>query len=78
MHRAALAGFVPRRVVQRLTPAQAAERRLPPALAGMLAAGLGNARLCLHRDDLQPARRDAGTRWEQQLSGARHHARTTE
>jgi uncharacterized protein YyaL (SSP411 family) len=41
MHRAALAGFAPRRVVQRLTPAQAAAERLPPALAGMLAAGAG-------------------------------------
>ncbi|HEY7482217.1 MAG TPA: thioredoxin domain-containing protein [Gemmatimonadales bacterium] len=41
MHRAALAGFAPRRVVQRLTPAQAAETTLPPALAGMLAAGSG-------------------------------------
>jgi uncharacterized protein len=41
MHGAALASFTPRRVVQRLTPAQAAERRLPPALAGMLAAGSG-------------------------------------
>jgi uncharacterized protein YyaL (SSP411 family) len=39
MHRAALAGFVPRRVVQRLTPAEAESRPLPPALAGMLAAG---------------------------------------
>jgi hypothetical protein len=39
MHRAALAGFAPRRVVQRLTPAQAAAGRLPPALAGMLTAG---------------------------------------
>jgi uncharacterized protein YyaL (SSP411 family) len=39
MHRAALAAFAPRRVIQRLTPAEAAERRLPPALAGMLAAG---------------------------------------
>jgi hypothetical protein len=41
MHRAALAGFAPRRVVQRLTPAQAAAGRLPPALAGMLTAGPG-------------------------------------
>jgi uncharacterized protein YyaL (SSP411 family) len=39
MHRAALAAFAPRRVIQRLTPAEAAARRLPPALAGMLAAG---------------------------------------
>jgi len=38
MHRAALAEFVPRRVVQRLTPEQAESRPLPPALAGMLAA----------------------------------------
>jgi uncharacterized protein YyaL (SSP411 family) len=41
MHRVALAGFAPRRVVQRLTPAQAKAERLPPALAGMLAAGAG-------------------------------------
>jgi uncharacterized protein YyaL (SSP411 family) len=41
MHRAALAGFLPRRVVQRLTPEQARERPLPPALAGMLAASPG-------------------------------------
>ena len=39
MHRAALSGFAPRRVVQRLTAAQAAAGKLPPALAGMLAAG---------------------------------------
>jgi uncharacterized protein YyaL (SSP411 family) len=41
MHQAALAGFAPRRVVQRLTPAQAAAGKLPPALAGMLTAGSG-------------------------------------
>jgi uncharacterized protein YyaL (SSP411 family) len=41
MHRAALAGFLPRRVVQRLTPGQARQRHLPPALAGMLAVGTG-------------------------------------
>ncbi len=41
MHRAALAGFAPRRVVQRLTPAEAAGRALPPALVGMLEAGAG-------------------------------------
>ena len=35
MHRRALAGFAPRRVVQRLTPEDAAvEGRLPPAIAG--------------------------------------------
>jgi uncharacterized protein YyaL (SSP411 family) len=41
MHRAALAGFAPRRVVQRLSPAEADPARLPPAMAGMLAAGGG-------------------------------------
>ena len=41
MHRAALAGFAPRRVVQRLTPADADPSRLPPALAGMLTVGSG-------------------------------------
>jgi uncharacterized protein len=39
MHRAALAGFIPRRVVQRVEPAGVASRRLPPALAGMINAG---------------------------------------
>ena len=42
MHAAALAAFVPRRVVQRLTPEEAGGAPLPPALAGMLAAaGIG-------------------------------------
>jgi hypothetical protein len=41
MQRVARAGFAPRRVVQRLTPAEATPARLPPALAGMLAAGSG-------------------------------------
>jgi uncharacterized protein YyaL (SSP411 family) len=39
MHEAALGGFVPRRVVQLLLPAEAASRPLPPALSGMIAAG---------------------------------------
>jgi uncharacterized protein YyaL (SSP411 family) len=39
LHRAALAGFLPRRVVQLIAPAEAAQRPLPPALRGMLAAG---------------------------------------
>jgi uncharacterized protein YyaL (SSP411 family) len=39
MHRAALAGFVPRRVVQLLDPAEAGTTPLPPALMGMVAAG---------------------------------------
>jgi uncharacterized protein YyaL (SSP411 family) len=41
MHRKALAAFVPRRTVQRLTPEEAGSRTLPPALAGMLAASGG-------------------------------------
>ena len=41
MHRAALLHFAPRRVVRRLTPAEAKAGRLPPAIAGMLAAGGG-------------------------------------
>ncbi len=41
MHRAALARFVPRRVVQRLTPAGAEAGRLPPAVEAMLAGGGG-------------------------------------
>ena len=42
MHRAALAAFVPRRVIHRLTPDEARTATLPPALAGMVAgAGTG-------------------------------------
>jgi hypothetical protein len=41
MHRAALARFAPRRLVQRLTPAEAEAGGLPAAIAGMLAAGTG-------------------------------------
>jgi uncharacterized protein len=39
MHLAALAGFVPRRAVQLLTPDAATGQGLPPALQGMLAVG---------------------------------------
>jgi uncharacterized protein YyaL (SSP411 family) len=39
MHRAALAGFVPRRVVQLVPPDTADQQRFPQALRGMLAAG---------------------------------------
>ena len=41
MHRAALAGFAPRRVVQRLTAEQAEAGALSPAIAGMLGSGTG-------------------------------------
>jgi uncharacterized protein YyaL (SSP411 family) len=39
MHADALATFVPRRVVRRLAPSETVSRALPPAMAGMLAAG---------------------------------------
>jgi uncharacterized protein len=39
MHRAALAGFLPRRVVQRLGASEAGEPALPPALKSMVSAG---------------------------------------
>jgi uncharacterized protein YyaL (SSP411 family) len=39
MHADALGTFVPRRVVRRITPKDAATHSLPPAMAGMVAAG---------------------------------------
>jgi uncharacterized protein len=39
MHQAALAGFVPRRVVQRLESTDIQNQSLPPALSGMVATG---------------------------------------
>ncbi len=39
MHHAALSGFIPRRVVQRLAPDGLASGSLPPALAGIMSAG---------------------------------------
>jgi uncharacterized protein len=41
MHAAALSGFLPRRVVQRLAPENASARSLPPALAAMMHTGPG-------------------------------------
>jgi hypothetical protein len=68
MHRTALAGFAPRRVVQRLTPAQAAAGRLPPALAAMLAAGSGaRGYACVGTSCRLPAATLG--EWEQQVSG---------
>ena len=67
MHRAALAGYAPRRLVQRLTPAQAAERKLPPALAGMLAASSGaRGYACVGTACSLPATTLAA--WEQELA----------
>jgi uncharacterized protein YyaL (SSP411 family) len=39
MHACALRAFIPRRVVRRIAPSQAAADTLPPAMAGMVAAG---------------------------------------
>jgi len=39
MHAAALAAFVPRRVVRRLSSSEAIDTTLPPAMAGMIATG---------------------------------------
>ena len=55
MHRAALAGFAPRRVVRRLAPAERGEPPLPPPLAGDGEVGPEAARLRLPRQSLQPA-----------------------
>jgi hypothetical protein len=67
MHRTALAGFAPRRVVQRLTPDQAVAGRLPAAVAGMLAAGAGTrGYACIGTScSLPAATLDA---WRRQLS----------
>jgi uncharacterized protein YyaL (SSP411 family) len=67
MHRAALAGFAPRRVVQRLTRGQAEAGRLPPALAGMLATGSGSrGYACVGTSCSLPAATLEG--WRQELS----------
>jgi hypothetical protein len=67
MHRAALAGFAPRRVVQRLTPAEAEAGRLPPAIEGMLAAGRGTrGYACVGTSCSLPA--TTADEWAQRLS----------
>jgi hypothetical protein len=57
MHRRALATFLPRRVVQRVTPEAAATIPLPAALRGMLAQGTG-AYACIGTACRLPARND--------------------
>ncbi|HEX2220707.1 MAG TPA: thioredoxin domain-containing protein [Gemmatimonadales bacterium] len=67
MHRAALAGFAPRRVVQRLAPADADPSRLPPALAGMLTVGSGTrGYACVGTSCSLPA--TTLEEWEQRLA----------
>jgi uncharacterized protein len=69
MHRAALARFSPRRVVQRLTPPEAAAGRLPAAIAGMLAAGTGTrGYACVGTSCSLPAA--TLEEWEQLLAGS--------
>jgi len=56
MRRLALATFVPRKVVQRLTTEEAGSRPLPAALAGMLSAASGSrAYLCTGNVCRRPA-----------------------
>ncbi len=56
MHRAALAGFIPRRVVQLLVSAEVQARPLPSALAGMLAVGRSpRGYACIGTSCSQPA-----------------------
>jgi uncharacterized protein len=69
LHRTALARFAPRRVVQRLTPAEADAGRLPPAVAGMLAASRGTrAYACVGTSCSLPV--TTVDEWEQLLAGS--------
>jgi uncharacterized protein YyaL (SSP411 family) len=69
MHRAALAEFAPRRVLQRLTPAGAEAGRLPAAVAGMLAAAGGTrAYACVGTSCSLPA--TTLEEWGQVLAGS--------
>jgi uncharacterized protein YyaL (SSP411 family) len=69
MHRAALARFAPRRVVQRLTPVEAETGSLPVAIAGMLAAGTGTrGYACVGTSCSLPV--PTLEEWEQLLAGS--------
>ena len=70
MHDAALGGFVPRRVVQLVVPAEAASRPLPPALSGMIASGQApRGYACTGNSCSQPAADPSA--WEATLEGLR-------
>ena len=70
MHTAALAGFVPRRVVRRLSPSETDSRSLPPAMAGMVAAGKApRAYACTGMSCRAPA--ETIEQWAATLSGLR-------
>jgi uncharacterized protein len=74
MHGAALAGFVPRRMVQLLPPAAAGTRPLPPALSGMVAAGVApRGYACTGTSCSQPASDLAS--WRATLDSHRGEAR---
>ena len=69
MHRMALVRFAPRRVVQRLTPAEAEAGRLPGAIAGMLAAATGTrGYACVGTSCSLPVATAEG--WDQLLTGS--------
>jgi uncharacterized protein YyaL (SSP411 family) len=70
MHEAALGGFVPRRVVQLVVPAEATSRPLPPALSGMVAAGQApRGYACTGNSCSQPAADPSA--WEATLEALR-------
>ena len=73
MHRRALATFLPRKVVRRLTAESAQARSLPPALTGMLDSGSGvRAYACVGASCRMPVILDA--QWGQLLDAVRSGA----
>jgi hypothetical protein len=71
MHRAALGGFVPRRVFHRLTPEAADAAALPAALAGMLVASTGTrGYACTGTTCSRPA--ETLEAWRETLEALRH------
>jgi uncharacterized protein len=75
MHAAALAGFIPRRVVQLISPDTVEQQRLPEALRGMLAAGIApRGYACTDTSCTQPAADLAS--WQAALDSLRSVAST--
>jgi len=70
MHLAALAGFVPRRAVQLLTPDAATGPGLPPALQGMLAVGQSPRGYACTGNSCSPPAEDPPT-WQATLDSLR-------
>jgi uncharacterized protein YyaL (SSP411 family) len=70
MHADALATFVPRRIVRRLDPATAASQPLPPAMAGMVAAGRAPRGYACTGTSCQPPV-DGIEQWEATLAALR-------